>query len=87
MVTRLRMKAFDVSIWDSSMMRALARTASALEILASSMPWASLAASYSAFSLRSPLSRASAICWEMAGRSTVFMWCSSSLSFWYPSGV
>jgi len=41
---------------------------SSLEILASSKPWASLAASYSAFSDKSPLSRASAICALMAGR-------------------
>jgi len=36
------------------------------------MPWASLAASYSAFSLKSPLSLASAIACDAFGRSISF---------------
>ncbi|EJX07387.1 secreted protein [gut metagenome] len=45
-----------------------------LLIFISSIPCASLAASYSLFSERSPLSRASAMAAEAAGRSTVSMW-------------
>ena len=42
------------------------------EILSSNNPCASFAASYSAFSLKSPLSLASAIAFEAFGRSTSF---------------
>ena len=81
MRTLLRMKTLLLSMSESSMTRAFANRFSILLIFASSMPWASLAASYSAFSLKSPLSLASAICWEILGRSTVFIWWSSSFRF------
>ena len=47
------------------------KSSSSFDIFASNNPCASLAASYSAFSERSPLSRASAICLIILGRSTV----------------
>ena len=47
-------------------------------IFASNIPWASFAASYSAFSFKSPFSRASPMALEAAGRSTDFMRCNSS---------
>src|SRR6218665_1815879 len=50
----------------------------------STKPWRSLAASWSAFSLRSPCARASAIAVITDGRSTVLRWCSSCLSFSAP---
>ena len=56
-----------------SMILASAMAALRLLIFISSMPCASLAASYSLFSERSPLSRASAIAAEAAGRSIVSM--------------
>ncbi len=52
-------------------MRALATRSLSLAIFISSMPWASLAASYSEFSERSPLSRASAMAADTRGRSTL----------------
>ena len=55
----------------SSIRRALATIASILDIFISRIPCASLAASYSAFSDKSPLSLASPICSEIDGRSTV----------------
>ena len=81
MRTLLKMKTLLLSMSESSMTRALAKRFSILLILASNKPWASFAASYSAFSLKSPLSRASAICWLILGRSTVFIWCNSSFKF------
>ena len=50
-------------------------------------PCLSLAASYSAFSDRSPCARASEIAWITAWRSTVFSRCSSSFSFSAPRRV
>ena len=47
-------------------------------------PWRSLAASYSAFSLKSPWARASAIALITEGRSMVLSLCNSSLSFSAP---
>ena len=54
---------------------------------ASIHPWRSLAAWYSAFSLRSPCSRATPISRLIFGRSTSFRFLSSSLSRAFPSGV
>jgi hypothetical protein len=43
-------------------------------------PWRSFAAAYSAFSDRSPCARASAMAVMIAGRCTVFSFCSSARS-------
>src|SRR6185503_1933908 len=56
-------------------------------IRASIHPWRSLAAWYSAFSLRSPCSRAKPISRLIFGRSTSLRFLSSSLSRAFPSGV
>src|SRR6267142_1104490 len=59
---------------------ALASFDSMSPMRASIKPWRSRAASYSAFSDRSPCERASAIAWVTAGRSTPRSRCSSSRS-------
>ena len=59
----------------SSITRALATFSFRRAIFTSSRPWASRAASYSAFSERSPFSRASAMAAEITGR-----WASASAS-------
>jgi hypothetical protein len=56
---------------------ALASFASMSRMRASIRPWWLRAASYSAFSERSPCERASAIACEIFGRSTFFNWASS----------
>ena len=70
MVTLLRICTLSVESLDSSMIRALLTSALSWAIFPSRRPWASLAASYSAFSDKSPLSRASAIWREISGRCT-----------------
>src|SRR5437763_844484 len=67
----VRIETLLVSIVDSLTILAVATFPSRGAILASKRPWASLAASYSAFSLRSPFSLASAIALDAAGRSTL----------------
>src|SRR5690606_19992821 len=63
-----------------SMICAFASFDSSSAMRPSMKPWRSRAASYSAFSERSPWARASAIAWITAGRSIAFSRCSSSLS-------
>src|SRR5437764_3779771 len=72
---------------DGSMICAAASLPSSSRMRPSMKPWRSLAASYSAFSDRSPCARASAIAWITPGRSTVFSRCSSVLSFSAPRVV
>src|SRR3954469_22235457 len=55
--------------------------------LPSMNPWRSLAAWYSAFSLRSPWARASSMSWTFLGRSTSRSRLSSSRSACCPRGV
>src|SRR5690606_26179641 len=65
---------FDVSKLDSSIRRALAKTPSSLAIFASCKPCASFAASYSAFSDKSPLSLASAMALAIFDRPSVLIY-------------
>jgi len=65
-------KTFEVSNLDSSIKRALAKVFPSCAILVSCKPCASFAASYSAFSDKSPLSLASAIAAEIFLRPSVF---------------
>src|SRR5476651_1339119 len=78
---------FDTSSFDSSSKRALAKVSCMWAILASCRPCASLAASYSAFSDRSPLSLASAMAFDILARPVVFKYCNSSFNFSNPSFV
>ena len=80
------MDTLSVPIWDSSMTLALATWFLRFAIFTSRRPWASRAASYSAFSERSPFSLASAMAAEMTGRCASAS-ARSFLSFSSPSAV
>src|SRR5438552_55701 len=73
--------SFGSTIW------ALASLASMSRMRASIMPWWLRAASYSAFSDRSPCERASAMACELRGRSTFLSCCSSLRSSSAPRRV
>ena len=72
------METLLVSIEDSSNTRTFASAPSMAAIRASKIPCASFAASYSAFSFKSPFSRASAIALLAAGRSTALIRCKTA---------
>ena len=71
----------ELSSLDSSIILAFAKVSSSLDISSSKRPWASFAASYSAFSLRSPLSLASAIAFDARGLEHLLNDQASSLAF------
>ena len=88
-LSKLRLRTFtldkidtlSVLISDSSITLALLIDSSSFDILSSWSPWASLAASYSAFSDKSPLSLASAIWLAISALPFVLRRCSSSFNF------